>query len=326
MDYLFLLLGLIVLIVGGEFLVKGAVGCSAIFKISPLVIGMTVVSFGTSAPELLVSLQSAMAGNPGIAVGNVIGSNIANISLVLGITVLIFPIIASRQTKRIDYTMMLLASFLFYFFAWDNVIERYEGIILLVILILFTYFLVYNSRKQTKRDLAYASDDHEISSVLKTPIWKSTVFLLIGLVALYFGSDWFVSGAVGIAEILLEGNPDKDSIIGVTVVALGTSAPELVASIVAAVRKQSDISIGNLIGSNIFNVFAVLGITAIVLPIEVTDQVLGFDMLWMLAILLLLIPIFLLGKQIGRFKGVILFTSYVAYVAVILMKIAGFFD
>jgi len=320
MDYLLLILGLAVLIVGGEFLVKGAVGCSAAFKISPLVIGMTVVSFGTSAPELLVSLQSAMDGNPGIAIGNVVGSNIANIALVLGITVIIFPIIVERQTKFVDYPMMLLACILFYVFALDNVIELYEGIILFGILVTFTTYLVVNSRKKTKKAQA---DDDEYKDALKYPIWKSVVFLLIGLAALYFGSEWFVKGAVGIAEVLLEGNPDKDSIIGVTVVALGTSAPELVASIVAAVRKQSDISVGNLIGSNIFNVFAVIGITAIVKPIAVTDQVLGFDMLWMLGIMLAMIPLLLFGKRIGRFKGVLLFGSYVAYVAVILMQIKG---
>lgn len=321
MDYLLLILGLAVLIVGGEFLVKGAVGCSAAFKISPLVIGMTVVSFGTSAPELLVSLQSALDGNPGIAIGNVVGSNIANIALVLGITVLIFPIIAERQTKFIDYPMMILASIMFYLFALDNVIEVYEGIILFGVLVAFTTYLVVNSRKKTKKAIAESDDD--IGEALKNPFWKSMVFLLIGLVALYFGSDWFVQGAVGIAEVVLEGNPDKDSIIGVTVVALGTSAPELVASIVAAVRKQSDISIGNLIGSNIFNVFAVIGITAIVTPIEVSNQVLNFDMLWMIGIAALLIPIFIFGKRIGRFKGFVLFLSYVAYVAVILMRIKG---
>lgn len=324
MDYLLLLLGLVVLVVGGEFLVKGAVGCSSAFKISPLVIGMTVVSFGTSAPELLVSLQSALDGNPGIAIGNVVGSNIANIALVLGITVIIFPIIAERQTKFIDYPMMLLACILFYVFALDNIIELYEGVILFGILVAFTTYLVVNSRKKTKKaQQEEENEDGEYTDALKYPIWKSIVFLLIGLVALYFGSEWFVEGAVGIAEVLLEGNPDKESIIGVTVVALGTSAPELVASIVAAVRKQSDISVGNLIGSNIFNVFAVIGITAIVKPIEVSDQVLDFDMYWMLGIMLAMIPILLLGKRIGRVKGVLLFGSYAAYVTVILLQIKG---
>lgn len=321
MDYLFLLLGLAVLIVGGEFLVKGAVGCSAAFKISPLVIGMTVVSFGTSAPELLVSVQSALDGNPGIAIGNVVGSNIANIALVLGVTVLIFPIVAEKQTKKIDYPMMLVATMLLFVFSLDNVIEWWEGAILFTILLVFTGLLITNSRKKTKK--AMAEGDNEFEDAMKMPIWKAIVFLLIGLVGLYFGSEWFVNGAVGIAEKLLADNPDKDSIIGVTVVALGTSAPELVASCVAAFRKQSDISVGNLIGSNIFNVFAVIGMTSMVKPIDVSDKVITFDMMWMLAITFLLMFILLIGKKIGRLKGAILFLSYIAYMTVILLTIQG---
>ena len=319
MDYLILLAGLTVLIVGGEALVRGAVGCSAALKISPLVIGMTVVSFGTSAPELLVSTQSALAGNPGIAMGNVVGSNIANIALVLGITVLIFPIVVDRHTKIIDYPMMLLATALFYFFALGGSIERWEGAILVGILIAFTASLIVSSRKKTKAK----QEDNEFESAMRMPFWKAFSFLLVGLVALYFGADWFVKGAVGIAEELLADNPDKDSIIGVTVVAFGTSAPELVASTVAAFRKQSDISVGNLIGSNIFNIFAVIGVTSIVTPIGVSHEVFHFDMIWMIGISLALIPLLLLGKRIGRLKGSILFVSYLTYVVVILLKIQG---
>ncbi len=322
MDYLILLLGLGVLIVGGEFLVKGAIGCSTAFKISPLVIGMTVVSFGTSAPELLVSIQSALDGNPGIAIGNVVGSNIANIALVLGITVLIFPIFVERQTKIIDYPMMLGATVLFYAFSLDNLIAWWEGAILFATLITFTVYLITSSRKKTKKAVAEELDGN-IEEAMKTPFWKSGVFLLIGLVGLFFGSGWFVDGAVGIAETVLADNPDKDSIIGVTVVAFGTSAPELVASTVAAFRKQSDISIGNLIGSNIFNVFAVIGITSMVKPIEVSDSVLGFDMYWMLGISALLFFIIWLGKRVGRMKGAILLLTYASYVTVILLKING---
>ncbi len=322
MDYFLLILGLLVLIVGGEFLVRGAVGFSAAFKISPLVIGMTVVSFGTSAPELLVSLQSALDGNPGIAIGNVVGSNIANIALVLGITVLIFPIAAERQTKIIDFPMMMLASILFYVFALDNVVEMWEGIILFLILVGFISFLIVSSRRKTKR--AEEEDDAgEFEDAMKFPVWKSAVFLIIGLVGLYFGSEWFVNGAVGIAEVLLEGNPDADSIIGVTVVAFGTSAPELVASVVAAFRKQADISVGNLIGSNIFNIFAVIGLTAVVKPIEVSNSMLEFDFFWMLGIALSLVLVLWIGRKIGRLKGIALFMSYVAYVTVILLRIKG---
>lgn len=319
MSLLFLLLGLIVLIVGGEFLVKGAVGISAAFKISPLIIGMTVVSFGTSAPELLVSLQSALNGNAGIAIGNVVGSNIANIALVLGITVLIFPIVAERQTKIIDYPVMLLSAFLFYLFALDGVIGNWEGAILFGILIAFIIFMIYKARKDKKKNVSTDFDEDD----LKLPFGKSSIFLVLGLAGLYFGSEWFVQGAVGIADVLLEGNPNKDSIIGVTVVAFGTSAPELVASCVAAYRKQTDISVGNLVGSNIFNVFAVIGITSMVTPIDVSQDVMSFDMYWMLGIAIALGFMLWIGNKIGRLKGAILLLTYISYVAVILLRIKG---
>jgi cation:H+ antiporter len=317
MDFLILLLGLAVLVVGGEFLVKGAVGFSNKLKISPLVIGMTVVAFGTSAPELIVSMESALSGNSGIAIGNVVGSNIANLALVLGLTVLIFPIITDRQTKRVDFPMMLFATLLFYYFAIDGIISFSDGIILFTILVVFLVFIITSSRKKTKKQEAV-----DIVSV-HIPFWKSGVFLGIGLVGLYFGAGWFVDGAVGIADIFLEGNPDRDMIVGVTVVAFGTSAPELVASCVAAYRKQTDISVGNLIGSNIFNIFAVIGLTSIVKPIEVSKQALNFDMMWMIGIAVLLAFVLLIGKKIGRLKGVILLLTYVTYITIILLKVQG---
>jgi cation:H+ antiporter len=317
MDFLILLLGLAVLVVGGEFLVKGAVGFSNKLKISPLVIGMTVVAFGTSAPELIVSMESALSGNSGIAIGNVVGSNIANLALVLGLTVLIFPIITDRQTKRVDFPMMLFATLLFYYFAIDGIISFSDGIILFTILVVFLVFIITSSRKKTKKQEAV-----DIVSV-HIPFWKSGVFLGIGLVGLYFGAGWFVDGAVGIADIFLEGNPDRDMIVGVTVVAFGTSAPELVASCVAAYRKQTDISVGNLIGSNIFNIFAVIGLTSIVKPIEVSKQAINFDMMWMIGIAVLLAFVLLIGKKIGRLKGVILLLTYVTYITIILLKVQG---
>lgn len=317
MDFLILLLGLAVLVVGGEFLVKSAVGFSNKLKISPLVIGMTVVAFGTSAPELIVSMESALIGKSGIAIGNVVGSNIANLALVLGLTVLIFPIITDRQTKRVDFPMMLFATLLFYYFAIDGIISFSDGIILFTILVVFLVFIITSSRKKTKKQEAV-----DIVSV-HIPFWKSGVFLGIGLVGLYFGAGWFVDGAVGIADIFLEGNPDRDMIVGVTVVAFGTSAPELVASCVAAYRKQTDISVGNLIGSNIFNIFAVIGLTSIVKPIEVSKQALNFDMMWMIGIAVLLAFVLLIGKKIGRLKGVILLLTYITYITIILLKVQG---
>lgn len=321
MDYLILLLGLVVLIFGGEFLVKGAVGFSKKLKISSLVIGMTVVAFGTSAPELLVSLKSALQGNPGIAVGNIVGSNIANIALVLGITVMIFPILVDKNTKQVDYPILLFATLLGCLFALDGIISPWEGLFMFAILVYFIYTMINKSRKETKELLA--ENDSEIEEFEEISVWKSIFYLLIGFVGLYFGAEWFVEGAVSIANELLATNPNKDVIIGVTVVAFGTSAPELVASTMAALKKETDISIGNLIGSNLFNIFAVLGLTSIVKPVEVSNSIIEFDMFWMIAITLLLMTVLYVGKTLSRLNGVILFTSYVAYITVIILKVQG---
>jgi cation:H+ antiporter len=321
MMYFWLILGLAILIVAGEFLVKGAVGLSIMMKLTPLVIGMTVVSFGTSMPELLVSVNSAVAGNPGIAIGNVVGSNIANIALVLGLAVILLPIVADKQTKKVDYPMMLIASVLFYVAAFDNMVERWEGIALFIILVVFITRMIRKSRKSEKKRIAEITDEDVANTDGLLPVWKSLTYLSIGLVGLYFGADWFVSGAVDIAKSF----DLSDAIIGVTVVALGTSAPELVASLIAAYRKQSDLSVGNLIGSNVFNILGVIGITAIVKPIEVKQEVMDFDMLWMIGIALFLIPMLFLGEKIGRVKGVILSLIYISYIVIIVLKIKGIF-
>lgn len=316
MMYFFLILGLVTLIVGGEFLVRGAVGIAKKFQISTLVIGMTVISFGTSAPELFVSIGAALDGNAEIAIGNVIGSNVANLALVLGMTVLILPIIVDRNSKVIDWPMMMLATILFALFAMDGHISRYEGGILFAILVAFTFFLIRNSRRRNKQlAVEVAEDDDEISKV-KDPIWKALGFTLIGLVALYFGSEWLVNGAVDIAESL----GMEKRVIAVTVVAFGTSVPELVTSLVAAFKKETDISIGNLIGSNIFNIMAVVGITSIIQPMPVEDKAIHFDMWWVVIIAAALLPMMLIGKRIGRFKGALLIGSYIAYMIILVMN------
>ncbi|GAA0876154.1 calcium/sodium antiporter [Wandonia haliotis] len=321
MSYLVLILGLATLIIGGEFLVRGAVGIAQKLKLSSLVIGMTVVSFGTSAPELIVSIKAALYGNSEIALGNVIGSNIANIALVLGITVLIFPLPVDRNSKIIDWPMMLFASVLFYVFAMTGtgstetggLIERYEGIILFVLLLAFITFLIRNSRKHTARLM---EEDEAVVIPTSRQFIQAILFLAIGLVGLYFGAEWLLKGAV---EIALDWGMEE-RIIGITIIAFGTSVPELVTSAVAAYRKETDISIGNLIGSNIFNIMAVIGITAIVKPIDVTENTLNIDMIWMLAIALALLPMLVIGKKITRFKGLLLLGSYIAYIAVLLLS------
>ena len=322
MMYFWLILGLITLIVAGEFLVRGAIGIAKRFHISTLVIGMTIISFGTSAPELLVCLDAAMSGHPEIAIGNVVGSNIENIALVLGITVLILPIVVDRNSKRIDWPMMMLATVLFAIFAWDGEIQRYEGVILFIILVAFTYWLIRNSRKKTKKELAAAAiesdEDEDIAKIKDKPI-ISVLFLLIGLVGLFFGANWLVDGAIDIATHF----GMEERVIAVTVVAFGTSVPELITSAMAALKGETDISIGNLIGSNLFNIMAVIGLTAIVQPIGVSDAIIASDMWWMIAIAVGLLPLMVIGRKIGRFKGTLLLGTYIAYIAILVISIVN---
>lgn len=314
-----LLLGLGVLILGGEFLVKGSVLFAKVMKLSPLVVGMTIVAFGTSAPELIVSLTSALKGDAGIAVGNIVGSNIANITLILGITVLIFPIVAERQTKVLDLPFMLLVTGALFYVLYDGVISMVEGIVMVLMIIIFTAYLInYAKRKSQKEGNEDWEDERK-----KPSYWRALFFLQLGFVGLYFGADWFVEGAVGIADWLMADNPDKETIIGATVVAFGTSAPELVASTVAAYRKQTDISVGNLVGSNIFNVLVVLGITSIVKPIPVESEVLEFDIWWVIGSAVLLALTVYIGKRIGWLKGLILTGTYLAYILLIVLKVKG---
>lgn len=328
LSIVFLVIGLIILIFGGEFLVKGAVGLAKAVKISPLVIGMTIVAFGTSAPELIVSITSALDNNAGIAVGNVIGSNIANIALVLGATVLILPIPIDRQTKFVDFPVMLIATGMFYYVAQDGEIVFMEGLILFSALLGYLGYMAIRAVLRRKRLKAEEEENtaalpFDVDEYKEEPFWKSITFLLIGFIGLYFGAEWFVDGAIGIAEFLLADNPEKDVIIGVTVVALGTSAPELVASTVAAYRGETDLSIGNLMGSNIFNIFAVVGMTSMVSPMEVSDNAINFDMWWMIGVALFMAVALFTGSKIRRWEGVLMLATYVTYMVVILLRVRG---
>lgn len=311
--YLWLILGLVSLIVGGELLVKGAVGIARKARLSTLVIGMTVVSFGTSAPELFVSIDAALCGSPEIAIGNVAGSNIANIALVLGMTTLIFPIVVNRQSKRIDGPVMMGATLLFYLFSIDGWITFWEGTILFTSLVVFTVVLLLHSRRQLKAaSPSSASDQADVASAT-LPLWRLLSAVVLGLIGLYFGAEWLIKGAVEIAASWGMGK----RLIAVTVVALGTSVPELVTSAVAAFRKEADISIGNLIGSNIFNIMAVIGTTAMVKPIAVQEAFVQYDMWWVIGLALVLCVAMVTGKKIGRLKGALLLGIYAAYIALL---------
>jgi cation:H+ antiporter len=310
-DILWLVLGLAVLIAGGEFLVKGSIGIAARAKLSTLVIGMTVVSFGTSAPELLVSIKSAYMEVPEITIGNVVGSNIANIALVLGLTAIIFPMPVSRNSIIFDWPMMMLSGLLFFAFSFGGLIQRWHGVFLFVLLIIFITFLIRNSRKKMKkRELDIEDQEVEHAAVNKTPIWNNIAFLILGLAGLFFGAQWLIDGASNIGE---KAGLSKH-VIAITIVAFGTSVPELVTSVVAAYKKEMDISVGNLIGSNIFNVMAVIGLTAIIMPIRVDYEVVTWDMIWMIAIFAILLPMMLIKRKIGRISGVILLSSYFVYI------------
>ena len=310
-DILWVVLGLTLLIFGGDFLVKGAVGIAAKAKLSKLVIGMTVVAFGTSSPELIVSLQSASQGFPEIAIGNVMGSNIANLGLVLGITVLIFPMPVSRNSIRYDWPTMMIATLLFWIFISDLQIQRWEGIVLFAILIAFIIFIIVKSRSDQKNISSGVETNESVAS--KTPFYNHLFFLGLGFVGLYFGSNLLVGSSVSLAKELGWSN----HVIGITVVAFGTSVPELATSCVAAYKKETDISVGNLIGSNIFNLLAVLGLTSIVDPIPVESEVLSYDIFWVVGISLLLFPMMIYKRKIGRIGGVALLGIYVTYIALL---------
>ncbi|MDP4586635.1 MAG: calcium/sodium antiporter [Flavobacteriales bacterium] len=312
MDIFLLILGLLTLVGSGEVLVRGAAGIALKAKISPLIVGLTVVSIGTSAPELFASVTAALNGNSGLAVGNVVGSNIANLALVLGITAVIYPITVDRLLIRLDGPVMAAATLLFILFAWDMEISQGEGIILITALVVFLLTLIRRARKEPS---AVDNEVEELEGFGKKGYGFLFILILIGCIGLYFGSDWFVTGASNIASSL----GVSDHIIGVTVVAFGTSVPELVASAIAALRKQSDISIGNLVGSNIFNVLGVLGVTATLTPLPIDQKVIDSDMWWMLGIALLIFPMIRMGYKIVRWEGIVLIGIYIAYIATVLL-------
>jgi cation:H+ antiporter len=312
MSFLFIFLGLILLVVGGEFLVRASVGLSFKLRLSKMVIGLTVVSFATSAPELLVSIQAALAGFSDISLGNVIGSNIANIGLVLGITAVITPLAIDKDFYKFNWPVMMLMSVALYFIlSSGNEITRLEGGGLLAMLFIYLYLLINRARKSAKSNPV---DDGVDDGLSKSSNFKIGIWLLIGGAALYGGSELLVKGAVDVATAL----GISERVIAVTMIAVGTSVPELAASVIAALKKEKAISLGNLIGSNIFNIASVLGITALIQPIAVKSQeILTNDIWWMLGFAAVLIPLAFLPKkfEIGRIKGLLVVVAYCVFIS-----------
>lgn len=302
MDYLYLVIGFIILLSSGDLLVRGGVALSAHFKISTLVIGVTVISFGTSAPELFVSLGAAISGSPDIAIGNVVGSNISNIALVLGFTAILLPLPIKSDSIKFDWPVMMGGSLLFFIFAQNNIIGTWEGISFLVLLAAFMVFTIMKSRSDNTVDFVKP----------QYSIFISVILIVLASIGLYFGADLLVNAAKSIAL----GYGVSERIVGLTLVAFGTSVPELATSAIAALKKEMDISVGNIIGSNIFNIFGVLGVTSIVKNIFVSDETLNVDLIWMLAIsvLLFLLMLPLKKAKLHRWKGFILILTYATYV------------
>ena len=305
MDYVFILAGFGILILGGNWLLKAAVSLSLRLNIPKIIIGMTVVSFATSAPELIVSLKSALEDHPDIALGNVIGSNIANLGFVLGIVLLVGTIQVEKSFYMTDWPVMMLASVMLYFFlAIDGELHRWEGLVLFVTLILFLIYLLKFQKVAVIDEMP--EDDTEYT------LGKSMVFLVLGGASLWAGSELLIEGAVNLATQV----GVSKRVIGVTVISVGTSIPELAASLVAISRKEKAISLGNLLGSNVFNILAVLGITAMISPIKADDQrLMSFDIIWMLAFAFSIFPlVFAPGRmRLSWGEGLILLGSYIVF-------------
>ena len=304
-----LLLGLVLLFFGGELLVRGSVSLALKMRISTLVVGMTVVSFATSAPELFVSLQAVLDGSNDIAFGNVIGSNIANITLVLGITALIFRLKISEQTITLNYPILLASSLVFggVLYYFDGIPQEI-GFLFILLLLVFAWSLIRKSRKNNLK----SDEDELLEEASHNPLYKSISYLVVGVFLLKFGADYLVDGTIAIAKKF----EISERVIAVTVVAFGTSIPELATSIVAAIKKEDNLAVGNLIGSNIFNVLAVLGIVASVKEITIADSaILSFDYVWMIVITFVLgLFIYVFSKrQISRKEGVLLLLIYISY-------------
>jgi cation:H+ antiporter len=308
-DFLKLILGFIILILGGNFLVKGSILIAFRYNISMVVVGLTVVSFATSAPELIVSIYAALSGYSDIAIGNVIGSNIANLSLVIGFTASIFPLSFDKRLCFFDLPVMIFASVLCGIFLYtQSMISFVEGMIFILLLVLLTAYLIQRNRNETSSQTK--SNTKHISLLFLL------FYLIVGALSLYFGSHFLIDASVDIARNF----GITERVISVSVIAFGTSVPELSTSIIAAYKNQNGLSVGNLIGSNIFNIFAVLGVTSMIQPIACVDiNLLNFDFLWMLGLSFLFFLIMILGRTpiIGRVKGVFLLTSYFIFLIII---------
>ena len=312
MTYLLFVAGIALLIAGAEMLVRGASRLAAVLGISPLIIGLTVVAFGTSSPEFAVSINAAISGKADIAVGNVIGSNIFNVLFILGLSALVTPLAVSQQLIRLDVPLMIAVSVVVLILGLDLNFSRLDGLLLFLGLLVYILFLIRQSRKESREVLDEYAREYATPVQATAGQWITNAILVAcGLALLVLGSNWLVNSATDIAHDL----GVSDLIIGLTIIAAGTSLPEVATSVVAAIRGERDIAIGNVIGSNLFNMLGVLGLSSLAAPqgISVTPAVLRFDIPIMIAVSFACLPIFFTGNRISRWEGALLFGYYLAY-------------
>jgi cation:H+ antiporter len=307
---LFLVFGLIIMIWGAELLVRGASRLATAYGISPLVVGLTVVAFGTSSPELAVSVMSAFKGQADLALGNVVGSNIFNVLFILGISALIVPLIVAQQLVRFDVPVMIGVSFLILLMGMDGKLGMIDGAILFAGAITYTALLIRQSRRESSNEVK-AEYESEFGEKSPSSLAKNLGFITVGLVGLVLGSKWLVTSAVALAQAF----GVSELVIGLTIVAAGTSMPEVATSVVAALKGERDIAVGNVVGSNIFNILCVLGLSSLIAPagITVSKAALMFDVPVMIAVAIACLPIFFVGYRISRFNGATFLFFYIAY-------------
>lgn len=318
MAIILLVVGLVLLVVGAEFLVKGASRLAATAGISPLVIGLTIVAFGTSAPEMAVSVGASWAGEADLAIGNVVGSNIFNVLFILGLSALFAPLLVSQQLVRLDVPLMIAASLLMLLMSLDGRISRIDGVLLFGGILAYTGFLIVQSRKESSTEVK-AEYEQEFSEKVTGAAGyaRNGLYVVGGLALLVLGSRWLVDGAIAIAQHL----GLSELIIGLTIVAAGTSLPELATSAIASIRGERDIAVGNVVGSNLFNILAVLGLSSIVSPagLPVSATALVFDIPVMIGVALICLPIFFTGYIISRWNGLLFLFYYAAYTAYLVL-------
>ncbi len=316
-DWLLVLVGLVLLVGGGEALVRGASGIAVLARVTPAVVGLTIVAAGTSMPEFVVSLQAALEGSPGLAVGNVVGSNIFNIAAILGLAALLRPLRIQGNTVRLEWPVMMLAACQLHLLGRDALVDRLEGAFLLGAMVAFTAYAVWLGRRATAEAEPVDVAQVATASFGRTgnAAWMFNLgAALLGICVLAAGSTALVRGAVGVASTL----GVSDTVIGLTIVAAGTSTPELVTSLVATRRGQDEIAVANIVGSNVFNVLGILGATSLITPLPVPTEIIERDNWWMLGASLLLFPLMRTGMRINRVEAAVLLGGYIVYLGLLI--------